>query len=69
MLEKRPVCLQLYTVRDDTARDFAGTLARVAEIGYAGVEIAGYGSAQNAAEARQILDDNGLFACGGTRFP
>ena len=64
MPEKRPVCLQLYTVRDDAARDFAGTLARVAEIGYAGVEIAGYGSAQNAVAARQILDDNGLFACG-----
>ena len=63
MPEKRPVCLQLYTVRDDIARDFRGTLARVAEIGYAGVEL-GYGAAETPVAARQILDDNGLFACG-----
>jgi sugar phosphate isomerase/epimerase len=29
----------LYTLRDDCARDFAGTLAAVADIGYAGVEL------------------------------
>lgn len=38
-----PVALQLYTVRDETARDFAGTIRRVAEIGYPAVEFAGYG--------------------------
>ncbi len=38
-----PVALQLYTVREDAARDFVGTLEQVAEIGYAGVELAGYG--------------------------
>lgn len=64
MPEKRPICLQLYTVRDDATRDFAETISRVAEIGYAGVEIAGYGSAQTAIAVRQILDDNNLFACG-----
>lgn len=32
--------LQLYTVRDELARDFSGTLARVAAIGYRGVETA-----------------------------
>ncbi len=35
--------LQLYTVRDQTEKDFAGTLRRVAELGYTGVEFAGYG--------------------------
>ncbi len=64
MPEKRPICLQLYTVRDETARDFAETIAHVAKIGYAGVELAGYGSAQTALAAKQILDDNNLFACG-----
>jgi sugar phosphate isomerase/epimerase len=38
-----PVALQLYTVREDAARDFVGTLDQVAAIGYAGVELAGYG--------------------------
>ena len=37
-----PVALQLYTVREDAARDFAGTLEAVAALGYAGVELAGY---------------------------
>ncbi|MGH7537758.1 MAG: sugar phosphate isomerase/epimerase family protein [Gemmatimonadales bacterium] len=34
--------VQLYTVRDLLARDFAGTIARIAEIGYREVEFAGY---------------------------
>ena len=38
-----PVALQLYTVREDAARDFLGTLDQVAAIGYIGVELAGYG--------------------------
>jgi sugar phosphate isomerase/epimerase len=38
------VALELYTVRDETRHDFAGTLQRVAYIGYAGVEFAGYGN-------------------------
>jgi sugar phosphate isomerase/epimerase len=37
------VGLQLYTLRDETAKDFVGTLKKVAEIGYEGVEFAGYG--------------------------
>lgn len=36
------IALQLYSVRDDAARDFPGTLARVAALGYQGVEFAGY---------------------------
>ena len=38
----RPIALQLYTVRDALAQDFEGTVRRVAEIGYAGVEPAGF---------------------------
>jgi len=37
----KPIGLQLYTVRETAARDFPGTLRRVAEIGYKGVEFAG----------------------------
>ncbi|HEY6620019.1 MAG TPA: sugar phosphate isomerase/epimerase [Steroidobacteraceae bacterium] len=36
-----PIGLQLYTVGDDLQRDFAGTLAAVAKIGYQTVELAG----------------------------
>ncbi len=33
-----PVALQLYTVREDLAKDFTGVMKRVADIGYVGVE-------------------------------
>ena len=36
-----PVALQLYSVRDDMAQDFKGTLQKVKEMGYDGVEFAG----------------------------
>ena len=36
-----PVGLQLYTVRDDMVKDFKGTLQKVKELGYDGVEFAG----------------------------
>lgn len=36
-----PVALQMYTVRDDAARDFPRTLRHVREIGYEAVELAG----------------------------
>ena len=43
-MNKLQVALELYTVRDETSRDFAGTLRLVAQIGYTGVEFAGYGN-------------------------
>ncbi len=58
-----PVCLQAYTVRDDSARDFYDTLKKVAAIGYAGIELAGlYG--KDAKELKTVLDDNGLIVPG-----
>jgi sugar phosphate isomerase/epimerase len=55
------VALQLYTVRDETARDFVGTLRSVAQIGYAGVEFAGYGNMTSQALAA-LLREIGLQA-------
>lgn len=53
------VALQLYTVRDDVAADFAGTLAKVKAMGYDGVEFAGlYG--HSAAEVKKMCEDAGL---------
>ncbi|WP_226527676.1 sugar phosphate isomerase/epimerase family protein [Metabacillus niabensis] len=35
--------LQLFTLREETEKDFVGTLEKVAKLGYQGVEFAGYG--------------------------
>jgi sugar phosphate isomerase/epimerase len=60
---KIPVGLQLYSVREQCAKDLPGVLAAVAKIGYKGVEFAGY-HGRKAKELRKMLDDNGLVACG-----
>lgn len=39
-----PIGLQLYTLRDDLAQDFEGVVRQIADIGYAGVELAGFDS-------------------------
>jgi sugar phosphate isomerase/epimerase len=51
--------LQLYTLRDECARDLAGTLAFVARCGYAGVEVASLHE-RSAREFRALLDAHGL---------
>ncbi len=58
-----PVGLQLWTVRTECAKDFPGTIAKVAKMGYKGVEFAGYYE-RTAKEVRKMLDDNGLICCG-----
>lgn len=60
---KIPVGLQLYSVREQCAKDLPGTLAAVAQIGYQHVEFAGY-HGRSAKELRKLLDDNGLSCCG-----
>lgn len=58
-----PIALQLYTVREQTAADFMGTLRTLAERGYQAVEFAGYGGIP-ATRLRQELDAFGLKAAG-----
>ena len=60
-----PIGLQPYTVRNDLKADFAGTLRKVAAIGYKEMEISGgeiYGDffGHKAPEIRKIMDDVGL---------
>jgi sugar phosphate isomerase/epimerase len=55
------IALQLYTVRDETAQDFAGTLRRVAALGYDAVEFAGYGGL-SAQQMQTLLVETGLQA-------
>jgi sugar phosphate isomerase/epimerase len=61
--KKIPVGVQLYSVREDCKKDFPGTIAAIAKMGYAAVEFAGYWN-YSAPEIRKMLDDNGLIACG-----
>jgi sugar phosphate isomerase/epimerase len=53
--------VQLYTVRDAIKADFAGTLEKIAAIGYKEVELAGYFD-HPAKEIRAMLDKAGLTA-------
>jgi len=55
--------LQLYSVRDDCAKDLPGTIEAVAKMGYMGVEFAGYYD-RTAKQIRKMLDNNGLACCG-----
>lgn len=55
----KPIGLQLYSVRDAAKEDFPGTLRRVAEMGYKGVEFAGL-HGHDPREIRKIVDDLGL---------
>jgi sugar phosphate isomerase/epimerase len=58
----RPIGLQLYTIRDAVAKDLAGTLRAIAQIGYREVELAGIRAGTTASELRRMLGDNGLTA-------
>jgi sugar phosphate isomerase/epimerase len=57
--EIKRVGLQLYTVRELMKRDFDGTIAGVAQIGYKEVEFAGY-NGKSPQDVRADLDKNGL---------
>ena len=54
-----PIGLQLYTLRDAIAEDFEGTVRKVADIGYLGVEPAGFPGTTPQAAAR-LFEDLGL---------
>ncbi len=60
---KIPIGVQVYSVRSVAEKDLAGTLAKLAQMGYQGVEFAGY-YGHPAKEIRKMLDDNGLVCCG-----
>ena len=54
-----PIGLQLYTVRNPLPKDFAGTLQKIAAIGYTEVEAAGF-FGHSAASVKQMMDKAGL---------
>ena len=60
---KIPVGLQLYSVRHACEKDLPPVVEAVAEMGYEGVEFAGY-YGRDAEQLRKLLDQNGLKCCG-----
>ena len=56
MTQKLPVALQLYSVRDHTAKDMAGTLRQLAAMGYQNVELAGYGNLTRE-QLKDVIDE------------
>ncbi|MDB5054327.1 MAG: sugar phosphate isomerase [Bacilli bacterium] len=58
---KMGIGLQMYTLREEAEKDFTGTLKKVAEIGYEGVEFAGYGGL-NADQLADLLQQLNLKA-------
>lgn len=61
--KKIPIGLQVYSVREAAAKDLAGVLKAIGQMGYEGVEFAGYYGHQ-AKAIRKMLDDSGLKCCG-----
>ncbi|MNZ96205.1 Inosose dehydratase [compost metagenome] len=62
-MTRMAVGLQMYTLREETAADFEGTLRKVAAMGYEGVEFAGYGGIE-AEVLRNLLQELNLKAIG-----
>ena len=55
----KPIAVQLYSIRDEVAKDVPASLAAVAKIGYAAIETAGLASASTDVWAKSLAD-NGL---------
>lgn len=61
MSKTLPIAMQVYSVREEAERDFAGTMKKLGEMGYDGVELAGlYG--KSAEEIRDSVKAAGLTA-------
>lgn len=58
---KFPIGVQLFSVRDNCAADLPGTLKKIKEMGYEGVEPYTC-TITTPEEFRKLLDDNGLKA-------
>jgi len=57
------IALQLYTIREETARDFLGAIERVAQVGYPAIELSGYFGTP-ARVLRRTIEATGLKVAG-----
>lgn len=62
-MSRTPIAVQLYSVREDSAKDFPAAIKAVAGLGYEAVEFAGYHGLE-AQQIKTILDDLGIKAAG-----
>ncbi len=62
-IKKSPVGVQLYSFRDQFAKDLPGTMKRLKEMGFTYVETAGF-YGKTVQEFKSILDENGIQARG-----
>ncbi|TFE00623.1 sugar phosphate isomerase/epimerase family protein [Jeotgalibacillus salarius] len=60
-MSKNGIAVQMYSLRNECEKDFTGTLKKVADLGFDGVELAGYGG-MSAAELKAVLDNLNLKA-------
>ncbi|MBX4260086.1 sugar phosphate isomerase/epimerase [Clostridium estertheticum] len=58
-----PIALQLYSIKDETEKNFSSALKKVSQIGYSGVEFAGYGGLSSS-KLKALLEELGLKVCG-----
>ncbi len=57
------VSLQLYSIHEETKKDFKKSVEQVAKIGYKGVEFAGFGG-MTTEEVNSLLSENHLYSVG-----
>jgi sugar phosphate isomerase/epimerase len=62
-MKKTHTALQLYSVREECAKDFEGTIKEISQIGYEGVEFAGY-HGKTAKEIKKLLEKYNLKVAG-----
>ena len=60
-MEKRPVAYQLYSAREEAEKNLSGVLGTLKELGYSGVEFAGF-YGHSAMAVREMLESHGLKA-------
>ncbi|SHO53351.1 sugar phosphate isomerase/epimerase family protein [Anaerocolumna xylanovorans] len=60
---KMEISIQLYSVHTETEKDFKGAVEKVADIGFQGVEFAGYGGL-SAEEMAAFLKEKNLYSVG-----
>lgn len=60
MIDKNTIALQLYSIREELAPDFASTIRRVAAMGYQAVEAASLPDGLSAEAAKALFDELGI---------
>lgn len=63
MSRMKNMALQLYSLKEETAKDFLGTVSKVGEMGYGAIQFAGFFDTP-AKELKKTLDENSLLVAG-----